>query len=73
MKEEKRMFTYSEMIDRYDRLTDKEKINVLWGALTLIRHYNCRTKFECVFLSMGYQLRERDGSYFWIEFKNEYT
>ena len=60
-------FTHKQIQAKYDKLNDKEKINVLHDAIGYIQEYNGRSKFLCIAMAMGFRNNEGDDkSYFKI-------
>lgn len=50
----KKYFTTEQISNKYDKLTNKQKIEVLYSAIDYMQQYNGRTNFLCIALAMGY-------------------
>lgn len=46
--------------EKFNLISDKEKVQVLIEALTLMEHNNNRTPNDCILLAMGYKPSKSD-------------
>ncbi len=47
-----------EIMDQFNKLSDKDKIHVLYEALGNMETYNGRTKTTCICLAMDYKTED---------------
>ncbi len=54
---------------KYENLTDAEKLRILWEALGMAKQYGTLSRWDCVFMSMGYHYTNAvvDGETLWKE------
>jgi hypothetical protein len=55
-------FTTEQISNKYDKLTNIQKIEVLYNAIGYMEQYNGRTKFLCIALAMGYDNFDGDNN-----------
>lgn len=48
--------------EKFNLISDKEKVQVLIEALTLMEHNNNRTPNDCILLAMNYKPSESDST-----------
>lgn len=46
--------SYTEMQEKFAKLSWKNQVLILHGALDYMQQYNGRTRLECIALAMGY-------------------
>jgi hypothetical protein len=62
METTKKTYTREQLRDMFSKLPAIKKIDTLWLALDLMQQYNGRTKYDCVFMAMGYDIDFNDES-----------
>lgn len=64
--------TTEQVTDKFDKLSNKKKVNVLFDAIDYMQQYNGRSISECICLAMGYELHNNDvEGYVWEKQKTE--
>ena len=61
MEDTVKYFTSEQIQSKFDKLSCKEKNEVLYGALDYMQVYNGRSKFLCIAMAMGYDNSEGDN------------
>lgn len=49
----KTLTNYEKCVREYEKMKKDDKIEVLWGALEEMQHFNGRSRWDCVVLAMG--------------------
>jgi len=60
---ETKLVTKNEFWKEYNKLSDAEKIKVLYEALEYMQSYNGRSKSTCIAMAMGMYIKEEDDQY----------
>jgi hypothetical protein len=51
------------LLDKYDKATDKEKVEILWSALGYMQQYNGISYYDAIVRGMGGQVFYVSGGY----------
>ncbi len=58
--------TEQSIIDKFEKLFNPKKVDVLFDALDYMQQYNCRSTRKCICLAMGYEMDiDDDGNEVW--------
>jgi len=62
-------YTKEQLVKKFDKMTKDDKIEALCYAIDFMQQYNGRTKWECVFRSMGYIFTEEGDTddMYWVK------
>lgn len=53
-------FTIQEMCEKYNKLSNSNKVTILYSALGYMQSYNGRSINDCIFMAMGYESSSND-------------
>lgn len=54
--EGKMFLTHDQFLNKWGKLTQTQKLGVLWEALDYMSQSNTRTKTQCIAMAMGYKI-----------------
>ena len=55
-------YTSEELIDKFQNLSSENRISYLWDALSLMQANNNRSRFDCLYMAMGF-IKDDDDEY----------